>query len=254
METLPLSHTLRCQKNFVHLKEVRSTNDYLKQGDFPDGTAVIADRQTAGKGRQGKNWSGAPAGQALYLSVLLHSMKVEDMGFLPLLCGLAVCRTLGRDAFIKWPNDVLLDKKKICGILCESKIQGQNVSAVCGMGLNLAQPAQFFAENNLPHATSLFASTGEIRDPVQAAAMILEQLDPILWVYQEKGFAPFLAEYESRCLTLGQQVRVLYDGETVVAQAVRIDRDGALLCRRDGVAFTVRAGEASVRGLYGYAE
>lgn len=89
MEKEPVLHTKWCGKHWIHLDEVTSTNDYLKQGDFPDGTAVIADRQTAGKGRQGKTWSEAPVGQAMYLSVLFHSMKISDMGLLPLLCGLA---------------------------------------------------------------------------------------------------------------------------------------------------------------------
>ena len=95
MEKKPVLHTKWCGKHWIHLDEVTSTNDYLKQGDFPDGTAVIADRQTAGKGRQGKTWSEAPVGQAMYLSVLFHSMKISDMGLLPLLCGLAAARSLG---------------------------------------------------------------------------------------------------------------------------------------------------------------
>lgn len=132
MEKEPVLHTKWCGKHWIHLDEVTSTNDYLKQGDFPDGTAVIADRQTAGKGRQGKTWSEAPVGQAMYLSVLFHSMKISDMGLLPLLCGLAAARSLGAAARIKWPNDVLLGEKKVCGILCESKIQKGSVSAICG--------------------------------------------------------------------------------------------------------------------------
>ena len=95
MEELPVSRAVWCGKHWIYLDEVGSTNDYLKKGDFPDGTVVIAGRQTAGKGRRGKSWSGAPTGQALYLSVLFHSMKPDDMGLLPLLCGLAAARTLG---------------------------------------------------------------------------------------------------------------------------------------------------------------
>ena len=108
MASLPLRRARWCGRNLVLLEEVDSTNTYLKQGDFPDGTAVIALRQTAGKGRTGRVWTGAEPGQGLYLSVLFHSMQIEDMGFLPLLCGLAVAKTLGRGAAIKWPNDVLI--------------------------------------------------------------------------------------------------------------------------------------------------
>lgn len=252
MEELPVSCAVWCGKHWIYLDEVGSTNDYLKKGDFPDGTVVIAGRQTAGKGRRGKSWSGAPTGQALYLSVLFHSMKPDDMGLLPLLCGLAAARTLGDAARIKWPNDVLLHQKKVCGILCESRIQGSQVSAVCGIGINLNQPAAFFVENDLPHATSLLSVTGEERPVLTEACMLLDELEPILDQYRREGFAPFLPAYQALCATLGRQVQVIRAQQTVTAQAVSIAPDGGLVCSKDGETFVIRAGEASVRGLYGY--
>ena len=241
-----------CGKHLIHLEEVDSTNEYLKKGDFPNGTAVIADRQTAGKGRSGKNWSGAPAGQALYLSVLFHSMKIGDMGLLPLLCALAAVRSLGEGTLIKWPNDIVLDQKKICGILCESRIQGGKVLAVCGLGINLSQPASFFVQNDLPHATSLLAATGRSLSVPEAAARLLNALEPILEQYNQEGFSAFRQEYCSRCITLGRQVQVVLEEKTVQSQAVSIAQDGSLVCKKDGETFEIRAGEASVRGLYGY--
>lgn len=252
MENLPELHTKWCGRYLIHLDETGSTNDYLKKGDFPDGAVVIADRQTAGKGRSGKSWSGAPAGQALYLSVLFHSMKIGDMGLLPLLCGIAAAQSLGEQACIKWPNDLLLDQKKICGILCESRIQGGQVLAVCGLGINLNQPASFFAENNLPHATSLLAATGQGLPVLAAAARLLNRLEPVLERYRREGFAPFLQEYCDRCITLGRQVQVILEQKTIQAQAMSIAPDGSLICQKDGETFEIRAGEASVRGLYGY--
>ena len=252
MEEMLVLHTKWCGKHWIHLDEVASTNDDLKQGDFADGTAVIADRQTAGKGRQGKSWSEAPVGQAMYLSVLFHSMKISDMGLLPLLCGLATARSLGAAARIKWPNDVLLGEKKVCGILCESKIQGGKVSAVCGMGINLCQDEDFFIQNNLPHATSLLAFDGQRRTAQEAAVLLLEELEPILEQYRQEGFSPFAASYCDRCVTLGRQVRVIRGQQEVTAQAISIAPDGGLICQKAGENFVIRSGEASVRGLYGY--
>lgn len=252
MEQLPGLDTKWCGRNFIRLDEVDSTNEYLKKGDFPDGTAVIAGRQTAGKGRLGRNWSSAPDGQALYLSVLFHSMKIDDMGLLPLLCGLAAVRSLGEETVIKWPNDIVLDRKKICGILCESRIQGGQVLAVCGIGVNLSQPASFFMQNDLPHATSLLASSGRRMTAQEAAAKLLNALEPILEQYKREGFEPFLREYCGRCITLGRPVQVALEQKTVQAQAVSIAPDGSLVCQKGGETFQIRAGEASVRGLYGY--
>ena len=252
MDALPTRRAVWCGKHWIHLEQVDSTNDYLKRGDFPDGTAVLADRQVAGKGRQGKSWSGASAGQAMYLSVLFHSMKISDMGLLPLLCGLAAARSLGESAQIKWPNDVLLGGKKAVGILCESKIQGSEVCAICGIGINLTQPAEFFAENDLPYGTSVRSQTGETRTAKQAAGMLLDELEPILDQYRREGFSPILPAYCSRCVTLGRQVRVFQGQQPIVAQAKGIAPDGGLICEKQGVEFIVRAGEASVRGLYGY--
>ena len=252
MASLPLRRARWCGKNLVLLEEVDSTNTYLKQGDFPDGTAVIALRQTAGKGRTGRVWTGAEPGQGLYLSVLFHSMQIEDMGFLPLLCGLAVAKTLGRGAAIKWPNDLLIGTQKVCGILCESRIEGDRISAVCGIGLNLTQPREYFEQNDLPHGTSLLLSCGEKRTPLQAAAMILDELEPMLEQDRAEGFSPFLAEYSRRCITLGRDVLVLRQGDAAEAKAISVSDDGSLICEKDGETFVVRAGEASVRGLYGY--
>ena len=130
-------------------------------------------------------------------------MKISDMGLLPLLCGLATARSLGAAARIKWPNDVLLGEKKVCGILCESKIQGGKVSAVCGMGINLCQDEDFFIQNNLPHATSLLAFDGQRRTAQEAA--ILFQNGTYFRAVPPEGFSPFAASYCDRCVTLGRQ-------------------------------------------------
>ena len=142
--------------------------------------------------------------------------------------------------------------KKVCGILCESKIQGGKVSAVCGMGINLCQDEDFFIQNNLPHATSLLAFDGQRRTAQEAAVLLLEELEPILEQYRQEGFSPFAASYCDRCVTLGRQVRVIRGQQEVTAQAISIAPDGGLICQKAGENFVIRAGEASVRGLYGY--
>lgn len=236
----------------LQLKEVDSTNTFLKQGSFANRTVVIADRQTAGKGRLGKSWAGAPAEQALYLSVLFHSMPVSHIGFLPLVCALAAAKSLGETVQIKWPNDLVLGGKKICGILCESMLISSFASVVCGFGLNLSQPDAFFTSSGLVHAGSFCALSGKTLDRQTAANRLLDALFPMVDTFLAQGAKAFLEPFSARCLTLKNEVQVLQNGSAVRALAVGVGLDGSLLCENENGVFSVHAGEASVRGLYGY--
>lgn len=231
---------------------VDSTNTYLLSHPLADKTVLIAGQQTAGKGRRGKEWAGAPVGQALYISVLFHSMKVADIGFLPLLCGVAAARTMGAGAGVKWPNDIVLGGKKLCGILCESKLAGERAQVVCGFGFNLNQPAAFFAQNHLEHATSLFAHTGQSASWQDTALALIAHLDQLVAGYKTGTGEDILQEYTARCVNIGRKVQVLKDGGNTLATAVAVSSDGSLICKKDGETFAVYAGEASVRGVYGY--
>ena len=199
------------------------------------------------------------SGQNRALSFLLKDARIEDMGLLPLLCAIAVRRAVkalcDADAQIKWPNDMILKGKKLCGILCESRImagQESGLCAVCGIGINLTQEQQAFDALGLPHATSLKLGTGQVFTPEEVTAAILEQFSQVYEQYRAEGFPRILPEYREGCITLGKQVRVIRDGETKEGTALDITTDGELLCRIDGEEQIIRSGEASVRGLYGY--
>ncbi|MDD2955391.1 MAG: biotin--[acetyl-CoA-carboxylase] ligase [Oscillospiraceae bacterium] len=239
-------------RSFIALERVDSTNSYLKSGDFPDGCTVVAAEQYSGRGRRGNVWNTAP-GEALAMSVLFHSMKADDMTLLPLLCGLACARAIGGGAGVKWPNDVVSGGKKLVGILCESRILGDQVDAVCGFGVNLGQTADYFEKAGLPYAASVAMVTGQRPpEPLAMAAAILNQLEPLLERYREDGFAALRPEYEKACVTLGKEVRVLIGEDSLEGLAQGVDDDGALLCQIGGAVRRITAGSASVRGLYGY--
>ena len=151
------------------LKEADSTNDVLKRalagadGALPaDGDAVYTDSQTAGRGRRGRAWENRP-GEALYYSRLVRR-PLADAVTLPLLCSLAAADAVralcGQEAGVKWPNDLLLGGKKICGILCESVTAAGQTSYILGIGINLLQPEEFFAARGLVHGGSLLSQTG----------------------------------------------------------------------------------------------
>ena len=158
MEQLEQLATKRLGRTFLYFDSIHSTNTYLKEqgAQLPDGTAVVAGHQYAGRGRQGKAWQSSE--EALALSVLLKGVPPYLMQMLPILFGIGARRALsllcGREILLKWPNDLLLGEKKIAGILCESAGFGEDVLAVCGIGVNLLQEPSFFAE--LPYGSSLW--------------------------------------------------------------------------------------------------
>ena len=244
-------------RHFCYLKETPSTNLYCKEhaATLPHGAAVVAGCQTQGRGRLGKSWSDR-AGQGLALSVLLKQQPLASLPLLPLVCGLGVARGLeklcGLPFALKWSNDVLHGGKKVCGILCESQISGKDTFAVLGIGVNVTQTPEDFSNLNLVYAKSLFMATAKIFEISAVGAFILNELEPILQVFENSGFSALLPEYRQRCVTLGRQVQVEWEGATVTGIAVDIAADGSLLCKINGTLCAVRAGETSVRGLYGY--
>ncbi|MDR1891882.1 MAG: biotin--[acetyl-CoA-carboxylase] ligase [Oscillospiraceae bacterium] len=204
------------------LDAVPSTNTYLLENAarFKDGDAVFTLNQTAGRGRLGRNWDGT--GQTLCLSILKKSSAPP---LYPLAAGLAVLKALeplGIAALLKWPNDVLVARKKICGILCEGRFVPEPV-CVAGIGVNLYQSAEYFRER-LPFAASIFSAAGQKPEPAFLAAQIIRQLEELL-NWDEDAL---LHEYSSVCETLGRCVTVNQKGIVTPARAIGINPDGSL--------------------------
>lgn len=248
----------------VHLQQVDSTNEYAKQhGDeLPDGAAVLADRQTAGRGRLGRSWQ-APAGDSMLCSWLYQRLTPCQLGLLPQASGLAAVRALrqlcGQRAQLKWPNDLVAlcggRYYKLGGILCESRCAGGRMLAVSGIGINLRQSTALFAQAGLPDAASVRSLWGNAPDRMALVEAITEELDRCL-AQIARCPAEFLQQYSQSCMTLGKTVTIhSMDGTVRTAVAVRIGEDGSLICRdADGAPeeFAVYAGEVSVRGMGGY--
>ncbi len=235
-------------KTQIHLESVSSTNDYLAElKDAPEGTVVTAQMQTAGKGRQGHRWeSGANAG--LYLSFLLSAGRFsKDPGALTLLLGLltslALSPVLGKTIELKWPNDLIVEGKKLGGILCERS--GDRI--ICGIGINLKQEKR----QGAPYAISM-EDVGVILSPQETATRMLETMEPALENFSNMGFLVFLPQYMDRCVTLGKQVLLISHGNETAANAVAVDRSGGLICEIGGERTVVTSGEVSIRGYLGY--
>lgn len=257
MEKLNGLKTNRLGKDLIYFDRIDSTNEYLKKeaANLRHGTVVIADEQAAGKGRMGKTWITKP-GTSLCMSVLLKPIDIDNMILLPIICSIAVRRAILKicelKCAIKWINDIVITNKKLCGILCESKILGDEICIVCGIGLNVTQSRDFFIDNHLPYATSLYIETGKRFFSEQLAAEILNQLEPLYNEMLLKGLAPFREEYKDSCITLGKQVKFEYNGNELIGTAIDVDENGSLKINVNGDFLCINSGETSVRGLYGY--
>lgn len=236
----------------IYLERTDSTNTYLKAhcGELPDKTAVTALLQTAGRGRLGHSWEGTP--DMLPMSVLLKNPS-EPVN-LSARTGLAVCEALenavprGFHVGIKWPNDIIVDNHKVCGILCESVRFGDCLNVIIGIGINLSQSEDYFVQNGIPHGGSLLTLTGVQPERNELFENIAKR------VVERCGmaFSECFEEYAKRVLNIGKEVRIIRGDIVQNAFAEGISENGFLICRDENGTFEVNSGEVSVRGKEGY--
>lgn len=258
-ETAVVGRELRC------FAELDSTNNYLKtQTAAPDGTAAVADSQTAGRGRMDRSFQ-SPKGRGIYLSVLLRPpLPPERLLPVTALAGVAVCaaveRVCGVRPGLKWPNDPVLNGKKLCGILTEMSLEaetGRVQSLVLGIGVNVGQGPEDFSPEVREMATSLLQALGQPVSRPRLTAALLEELDRAYAALLAGDLSAYLAAYRRDCVNLGKTVQLIPfgGGERETAQAVDVDGEFSLVIRGSGGRErTVRSGEVSVRGLWGYAD
>ena len=251
-------HTKWAGKTVHFAREIDSTNLWIKRlakEGAPEGTLALAEFQSAGRGRLGRSWE-VPEGTSVMMSILLRpKFEPQYAPTLTLVMGMAVAKavkSLGFDVSIKWPNDVVVSHKKICGILTEMGVRDGKIDyAVIGVGINVN--IKEFPEEMVDKATSLYLESGKEFDRSQIPGLVMEAFEK----YYEKFAATWdlsglKEEYESILANYNQPVRVLakvpYEG---VARGIT-DGGELLVEKTDGTIVAVSAGEVSVRGLYSY--
>lgn len=246
-----------------HTPSTNSTALTLAQEGAPDGTVVIAEAQTSGRGRLGRPWY-SPPGKNLYCSIILRRSMSSDLvsrwlSWVPLLSAVGVGRGIqvisGLRPSLKWPNDILLEHRKVGGLLCESSGTGTaNAVVIVGIGLNVNMRRDTFPEDLRDRATSLAAEAGRPFDRAVLLAMLLSELELRYDGFFSGAGLEIKREYELRCTSIGQRVRVdMANGECVEGLADSIGDDGSLQVLvehsqgglKPGTAVTIRAGDVT---------
>lgn len=243
-------------KSLVYLPTVDSTNQEVKRiaSAYPHGTVVIAEQQTAGKGRLGRVWS-SPNGTGLWFSILLKpEIALNQIAGITLVCGLGVCKAIrkytGLNALIKWPNDIIIGNKKICGILTEMTAEADRINyAVTGIGINV-NTSEFDGE--IKHkATSLSIENNNVINRAELFKEIILSLETEFDNYFSNPDSGIDEEYTSLCVTLGREVTVKRGNSTFSGKAVAVESTGDLVVRlSDSTAVKVSSGEVTVQGIY----
>ena len=251
-------HTKWAGKTVHFARKMDSTNLWIKRlakEGAPEGTLALAEYQSAGRGRLGRSWE-VPEGTSVMMSILLRpKFEPQFAPMLTLVMGMAVAKAvkdLGFDVSIKWPNDVVVSHKKICGILTEMGVlDGKIDYVVIGVGINVN--IREFPEKMADKATSLYLEGGREFDRSQVPGLVMEAFEKYYEEFIKTcDLSGLKEEYESILANYDQPVRVLAK-EPYEGIARGITNGGELLVeKQDGTVVEVSAGEVSVRGLYSY--
>ena len=232
---------------------VSSTNDIIKELAKDNAEIlVVATEQTAGRGRRGRSFF-SPKGTGLYMSILLRPEASPELSALittaaAVATARAIEKNAGVKADIKWINDVYINGKKACGILCESKLSPENSLEyiIVGIGINLCHPKDDFPEEIRDIATSVFGKRTPDEDTV--CHLCADIVNGLFEYTDDISSRAFLEEYKSRLFMLGKEITVITPNETYLATASDIDSDAHLtVTLQDGEKRTLSAGEISIR-------
>jgi len=226
------------------LKTIDSTNAFAKKLPLEKSILVVlAEKQTAGKGRHGKKWHSPESGN-IYLSIKYQINSPRSP--LSLIIGLLITEALDEasgqkiNAKLKWPNDVLLNKKKICGILIESEVVEEKIECTIGIGVNYS----------IPKTESWWGDLGEFKDVLPREKLINTILKKII-TYKDKDYSNWQEQWQSRCMHQNIEISILANQEKEMNGIFRgVDNEGKMLLETSNGIQAISSGECSIKGLY----
>lgn len=252
-----LLHNKIIGKNLIVLDSVNSTNDYLKKlgnEGCENGTVVAAREQTRGKGRLGRTWQSKKDDGIVFSVLLRPNVAPSEVSAITPLAGLAVCKTIREytklDCVIKWPNDIIVGRKKLVGILTEMSAEFDAVEyVITGIGINVDHTS--FPEEIAFKATSLLLETGRHIDKNEFLACVLEHLENEFVKNNLELTPTALSEYTDLCATVGRSVTFQRGTRRISGMAVGVSEHGELkVMMSDGTICLVNSGEVTVQGIY----
>lgn len=244
--------------NIYSFDRVGSTNVIAHKyadKDEPEGTVILAERQTAGKGRLGRTWH-SPAKRGIYLSMILRPQIAPTMApGLSLIAALSIAKTLreypGIKATIKWPNDVLFDGRKLAGVLTELAAEIDRIKyVIMGIGINANHDENDFPAELRDKASSLKIVAKATVDRIKLTKLLLTFLEEHYQEYLSRGFKRLIKPIRSYSSVLGKSITFRQDGNAVTGKAVDIDMNGLLVVETDGKTLALGSGEISLTESY----
>ena len=243
-----------------YFESTDSTNNRIRsfaENGRKEGLLAVAEEQTGGKGRWGRNWV-SPKETGIWISLLLRpQIEPQKASMVTILAALALVkaikRTIDLDVQIKWPNDVIINGKKVCGILTEMSAELEAIHyIIVGIGIN-ANTEQF-DEEIMDRATSIYLESGKKIKKAKLIAEFCQEFEQLYEIFIERGdLENVKEEYESCLINIGKTVKIIKNKQELIRKAIGINELGELIVEDDkGTRETVFSGEVSVRGLYGY--
>lgn len=232
-------------------KETSSTNDVaynLAMHGEKEGAIVVAESQAAGRGRMGRIWA-SPKSKGAYFSVILRpDILPKEAAGITLLSALSVAKTI-RDitnlaVFIKWPNDVLINNQKICGVLTEMNAETDKINfVIIGIGININTKKEILPKG----ATSIMEESGREMSRIEITRGIFKNLDKYYLLFKDGNIAKIIKEYKEFSNFLGTRLQVTYHDTRIEGYAIDVDKEGALILRMDsGLNERVLAGDVTM--------
>lgn len=228
------SHVMgRSLKLYNEVDSTQIIAQQLAQEGASEGTLVLAEQQNAGRGRMGKHWH-SPKGKGVWMSLVLRpTVPIHFTPQLTLLTAVAVCRAIRKTtavpAAIKWPNDILIEGRKVCGILLESFAEDERLRyVIAGIGISANLEQEDYPDPLKPIATSLLLASGRKVDRTELIAAVMEEFECLYELYHENGFDPIRSAWEALTITLGGTVRANTSKGSIEGTAMAIDELGAL--------------------------